>query len=146
MAMPCWYWMTDRVMLGLGSNLGNRQQLILQAYDEIERLIGPIVGRSAFYETAPWGFQSEHHFLNTVACVETSLSPREILRATQEIERLLGRRQKSVGGIYHDRPIDIDILCMTSGMVHEPDLQIPHPLALQRDFVLRPLIEVFLQQ
>jgi 2-amino-4-hydroxy-6-hydroxymethyldihydropteridine diphosphokinase len=138
--------MTDRVMLGLGSNLGNRHQLILQAYDETERLIGPIVGRSAFYETAPWGFQTEHHFLNTVACVETSLSPREILRATQEIEHLLGRRQKSVGGVYHDRPIDIDILCMTSGMVHDADLQIPHPLALQRDFVLRPLIEVFLQQ
>ena len=133
------------MMLGLGSNLGNRQQLILQAYGEIERLVGSIVIRSAFYETAPWGFQSEHPFLNTVVCVETSFAPREILRKTQEIERLLGRRQKSVGGIYHDRPIDIDILCMTCGTVHELDLQIPHPLALQRDFVLRPLIEVFFE-
>ena len=131
-----------RVMLGLGSNLGNRQQLILQAYGEIERLVGSIVIRSAFYETAPWGFQSEHLFLNTVVCVETSFAPREILRKTQEIERLLGRRQKSVGGIYHDRPIDIDILLYDDLTIDEPDLRIPHPLMHERDFVMIPLNEI----
>lgn len=130
------------VFLGLGSNLGNRQAVLLHACEEIEKLIGPIVSQSAFFASKPWGFQSDHDFLNSVVCCHTHLLPREVLWRTQQIERMLGRRQKSVGGAYHDRPIDIDILLYDDWHVNEPDLQIPHPLMLQRDFVMCPLLEV----
>jgi 2-amino-4-hydroxy-6-hydroxymethyldihydropteridine diphosphokinase len=65
-----------------------------------------------------------------------------VLWRTQRIERQLGRTQKSVGGIYHDRPIDIDILLYDDWTVRLPDLTIPHPLMFQRDFVMRPLMEI----
>ena len=131
-----------RVFLGLGANLGDRRQTLLKAYEEIEKLIGPLVGRSAFYVSEPWGFVSENNFLNSVVCCETCLEPREVLRATQQIERQLGRTRKSVDGVYHDRLIDIDILLYDNLHINECDLKIPHPLMLQRDFVMRPLTEV----
>ena len=130
------------VFLGLGSNLGDRRATLCRAYQEIERLIGPLVARSAFYESHPWGFQSAHDFLNSVVCCHTLLTPREVLAATQHIERLLGRTTKSANGIYHDRPIDIDILLYDCLQVDEADLLIPHPLMFQRDFVMTPLLEV----
>lgn len=132
-----------KVFLGFGSNLGNRHAIISEAQSLTEKLIGPVVGQSAFYESQPWGFKSSNAFLNTVVCYSTTCSPREVLYLTQQVERQLGRRQKSAGGIYHDRPIDIDLLLSDHGMVMEYDLRIPHPLLLQRDFVLRPLTEVF---
>ncbi len=122
--------------------MGDRRRNLLDAYEQIEKLIGPIVRQSAFIETEPWGFESDNTFLNAAICCETSLLPRAVLRQTQEIERMLGRKQKSVGGVYHDRPIDIDILLYDDWTVNEPDLKIPHPLIAQRDFVLRPLIEI----
>jgi 2-amino-4-hydroxy-6-hydroxymethyldihydropteridine diphosphokinase len=130
------------VYLGLGTNLGNRHTNMQLACEEIEKLVGAIVRQSALIETEPWGFASEHKFLNAVVCCETDLLPREILRRTQEIERSLGRKQKSTGGIYHDLPIDIDILLYDNRNVCEPDLVIPHPLMTQRDFVMRPLLEI----
>ena len=131
-----------RVYLGLGSNLGDREALLRRACEEIARQIGPITSQSGFYATKPWGFQSANDFLNAVVCCETILSPREVLGLTQRIERQLGRRQKSSGGAYHDRPIDIDILLYDHLQVNEPDLRIPHPLMLQRDFVMIPLLEI----
>jgi 2-amino-4-hydroxy-6-hydroxymethyldihydropteridine diphosphokinase len=133
---------THEVYLGLGSNLGNREMLLAQASDEIARLIGPILRQSALYVTKPWGFSSQNDFLNAVVCCRTALLPREVLWRTQQIECQLGRKQKSAGGVYHDRPIDIDILLYDDWHVQEPDLQIPHPLMLQRDFVMRPLLEI----
>ena len=132
------------VFFGLGSNLGDRRQILLNAYSQIEKLIGPLVGQSAFYDSEPWGFASSHPFLNSVVCCETMLSPREVLRETQQIERNLGRRQKSVDGVYHDRPIDIDILLYDDLHINQYDLRIPHPLMLQRDFVMLPLTEILI--
>lgn len=132
-----------KIYLGLGSNLGDRQGNISRAYAEIEKLIGAIVRQSALYESEPWGFESDNSFTNSVICCETTLSPREVLKKTQFIERLLGRTQKSVDGHYHDRTIDIDILLYDDLTVNEPDLKIPHPLMRQRDFVMKPLSEIF---
>lgn len=131
-----------QVFLGLGSNLGNRHELLARACEEIEKLIGAVVRQSAFIETEPWGFRSEYNFLNAVVWCQTELLPREVLWRTQFIERQLGRRQKSENGIYHDRPIDIDILLYDHLTVNEPDLKIPHPLITRRDFVMRPLLEI----
>ena len=96
-----------QLYLSLGSNEGDREALLHQAIDAIDRLIGAVGGIATFIETEPWGFESPHPFLNTALVLTTSLSPLEVLDRTQEIERQLGRQRKSVAGHYHDRPISI---------------------------------------
>lgn len=135
------------VYLGLGSNIGDRHQCIADAIRLISERVGIVLRQSSLIETEPWGFLSENRFLNGVILCETSLTPRQVLKATQKIERALGRRQKSVGSgtvvpVYHDRPIDIDILLYDDLSVDEPDLKIPHPLMYERDFVMIPLNEI----
>jgi len=129
------------VYLGLGSNLGDRHTLLLSAIELLVQRVGRLVRCSSFIETEPWGFASEHPFLNAVALFRTTLSPRELLVTTQAIERELGRKEKSVSH-YTDRPIDIDILLYGDEHIDEPDLKIPHPLMGERDFVMRPLHEI----
>ena len=128
--------------MSLGANLGDRETNIKLAIKQISELIGPVVRQSALLETAPWGLNSTNTFINAAVCSQTSLSPREVLKATQDIERALGRTQKSTDGQYHDRPIDIDILLYDDLHVNEPDLVIPHPHMNERQFVLQPLSEI----
>lgn len=128
--------------MSLGANLGDRETNIKLAIKQISELIGPVVRQSALLETAPWGFNSTNTFINAAVCSQTSLSPREVLKAIQDIERALGRTQKSTDGQYHDRPIDIDILLYDDLHVNEPDLVIPHPHMNERQFVLQPLSEI----
>ena len=134
--------MTD-VYLSLGSNLGDRHAMLVHAIDLLARQAGRLVRASSFIETEPWGFSSEHPFLNAVVMLRTQLPPRALLTVTQDIERQLGRTSKSVQRHYADRTIDIDILLYGNEKVDEPDLQIPHPLMLERDFVMKPLREIF---
>ena len=106
------------IYFSLGTNLGDKEQNLRTAVQKIEERIGKVVSLSAFYATAPWGFTSENTFLNAALCVETdgrlqsgaSFTAEEtvfaVLRATQEIEREMGRAHKSVGGVYSDRVID----------------------------------------
>ncbi len=131
--------MTHTLYLGLGANLGDREATINKAIERIGELIGTVERRSALYVTEPWGFVSDHQFVNAAVCCTTLLSPRRVLELTQQIERELGRTAKSVDGQYHDRPIDIDILLYDDISVDEPDLKIPHPLMHERDFVMQPL-------
>ena len=128
--------------MSLGANLGDRKGNIKLAIKQISELIGPVVRQSALIETAPWGFNSANSFINAAVCSETSLSPREVLQATQGIERALGRTTKSIDGQYHDRLIDIDILLYDDLHVNEPDLVIPHPHMNERQFVMQPLSEI----
>lgn len=130
-----------QVYLGLGSNLGERKELIEKAIALIGERIGTVTRQSSLIETEPWGFESSHKFLNGVILCETSLTPREVLKGTQQIERELGRKKKTTL-TYKDRPIDIDILLYDDLKVDEPDLKIPHPLMNQRDFVMIPLKEI----
>lgn len=130
------------VYLGLGTNLGDKEVQLRTAVNEIEKRIGRVMTLSAFYTTIPWGFTSEHTFLNAACAVETFLDPYELLSVTQDIEKNLGRKHKSVEHHYADRLIDIDILFFDQIIIHEPDLQIPHPLLTKRDFVLKPLVEI----
>ncbi len=140
--------MTHTVYLSLGSNLGNRRQLLLDAIEKINKKVGNVVRQSSFYETKPWGFESENCFLNAVIKVTTELSPLELLSVTHEIEREMGRRKKTTLNSqlstpnYSDRPIDIDILLYDDLHVDLPELKIPHPLMQERDFVLLPLREI----
>ena len=136
-----------KVYVGLGTNLGDKEQNLKVAVQKIEEQIGKVVSLSAFYITAPWGFTSENSFLNAAACVETELSPLDVLQKTQSIECELGRTKKSVNGAYSDRLIDIDLLLYedlvlsvisASGV----ELTLPHPLMAERDFVMKPLAEI----
>ena len=131
-----------QVYLGLGSNIGNREQTLLAAVNMINERMGKVISLSAFYTTKPDGFESENHFLNAVCSIETLLIPEEILEKTQTIEKELGRTAKSHKGIYHDRTIDIDILLMEDLVMETEKLTIPHPLMHKRDFVLTPLAEI----
>lgn len=130
------------IYLGLGTNLGDKEANLRTAIHKLQERIGKQVSLSSFYETAPWGFESDHSFLNAAIGLETSLSPIEILHITQEIEKELGRTKKSVNGSYSDRLIDIDILLYDTLVLQTPELTIPHPLMTERDFVMNPLIEI----
>lgn len=131
-----------RVYVGLGTNLGKKEHNLRLAVRKIEERVGKVIALSAFYATAPWGFSSENTFLNAAACVETQLPPLSVLRLTQEIEREMGRAHKSVGGVYSDRLIDIDLLLCDDRVMDTPELKLPHPLMHERRFVLEPLAEI----
>lgn len=136
-----------KVYVGLGTNLGDKEQNLRDTVQKIEEQIGKVVSLSAFYVTAPWGFTSENSFLNAAACVDTDLSPLAVLQETQAIERELGRTKKSVDGVYSDRLIDIDLLFYEDLVlsVTSPsgaELNLPHPLMTERDFVMLPLAEI----
>lgn len=130
------------VYLGLGSNLGQKEENIRKAIELIGLRVGLVARQSSLISTEPWGFESDNQFVNAAVLCMTELSPREVLRATQKIEREMGRSHKSVGSNYSDRIIDIDILLYDELRVDEPDLQIPHPLMLKREFVMIPLREI----
>lgn len=134
--------MKHEVYLGLGTNLGDKVHNLKDAISRISDAVGRILRQSSFIETEPWGFESSNRFLNAVVLCETEKTPREVLLLTQQIERDMGRKQKSVSVGYVDRPIDIDILLYDDLTVDEPDLKIPHPLMHQRDFVMIPLEEI----
>ena len=120
--------------------------------------VGTVVRQSSLVETEPWGFDSANKFLNAVILCETTKTPREVLRLTQQIERDMGRTHKSLAVsdwplanglelkkpkvVYKDRPIDIDILLYDDLTIDEPDLKIPHPLMHERDFVMIPLNQI----
>lgn len=149
--------------MGLGSNLGDRAQLLRDAIRLIGERVGEVIRQSSFVETEPWGFDSDNQFMNAVVLVETECTPREVLLLTQQIERDLGKRKEHAtqrsqmenselknnssnckwsNSKYYDRPIDIDILLYDDLHIDEPDLKIPHPLMHERDFVMQPLNEI----
>lgn len=130
------------VYLGLGSNLGDKKSCLNRAIMNINERIGRVISRSSFYDTTPWGFQSNNRFLNAVVKIETKLTPEELLTITQQIEKESGRQKKSVSGIYSDRNIDIDILFYNTLILKNEHLEIPHALIQERDFVLLPMVEI----
>jgi len=132
------------ILLSLGTNLGDKQANLNEAIRQIARF-ATITMQSSIIETAPWGFDSQNTFLNMVIAIETTLSPLQLLDATQQIEREMGRTEKSENGIYHDRIIDIDIITYNKTKMDTPELTLPHPRAHLRDFVLVPLRELNLE-
>ena len=136
-----------QVYLGLGSNLGDKEENIRKAVTLINEQIGTVVRQSALFYSEPWGFESDNQFVNAAILVTTTLTPRQLLRATQRIERLLGKTkahatERKPQTTYHDRPIDIDILTYDDLHLDLPELKIPHPQMQMRDFVMTPLREI----
>lgn len=135
------------VVLSLGSNLSDRRLYIEKATVAIEQHVGSVSRRSSVRESASWGFSS-HPFLNQVLEVQTSLSPEEVLEATQQIEIDLGRNEKTGrdaqgNPIYHDRTIDIDLLWYEGESREGEKLTLPHPHIAEREFILVLLVELY---
>ena len=136
------------IYFGIGSNLGNREANLLRAIELLHERVGECVACSSVYRSAPQGFVSDNEFANMVAVCQTVHSPEEVLLITQQIEREMGRTEKSVNGVYHDRVIDIDLLQARGDEANEAirrsgeRLTLPHPRMQERDFVMIPLREV----
>lgn len=128
-----------KVYLGLGSNLGNREENLKIAQCFIEENFGTIISLSSIYETAAWGLTEQNAFLNQVICVETKLPAIKVLQIVLEIEKSMGRIRELKWGA---RIIDIDILYYANKIVTLPNLSIPHPFIEERRFVLVPLCEI----
>lgn len=129
--------------LGLGSNLGDKKQNLLDAIELLNaHPKNSVEVISTFIESVPWGFESEHTFVNCCLKMVTSLTALELLAFSKEIECDLGRKEKSNKEHYSDRLIDIDILFYSNEIINSSDLIIPHPHLSSRDFVLKPLSEI----
>src|SRR6266404_218940 len=130
--------------IGIGSNLGDRRSLCLEALRRLEKLPSiRIIAVSSLYETEPVGEGYSSSFLNGAAELSTTLSPRELLTAVLSIEADLGRDRSREGSkVGRDRTIDVDILLFGDLVLHEPGLTIPHPRLHERRFVLEPLADI----
>lgn len=130
------------VVLGLGSNLGDRESELCRALDYLATLTESPIRSSSLYESEPFGFQSSNQFLNMVSmvCID-NVTPHQLLQMLKGYEASRGRRAKKKGG-YLDRPIDLDILFFGKEVLNGRELVIPHAEIERRDFVLKPLLEV----
>ncbi len=134
--------MTEQVVLGMGSNAGDREAYLTRAVELLchEALVSP-VAVSSIYETPPLDVQGyQGDFLNQVVVISTSLSPTRLLALCQEIEAILGRPRDHTAGA--SRTIDIDLISYGSLIYNNGDLVLPHPGYARRRFVLVPLAEV----
>lgn len=134
---------SESVFILFGSNLGNRQLLVNQACKMIEERCGKIVAKSRLYESEPWGFKSEHWFLNQVVEINTSLTPDELMDTLLAIEKELGRDRSTPHEGYVSRPMDLDILYWNDGLIADNQhVIVPHPRLHLRRFTLLPLCDV----
>lgn len=124
-----------RVLLALGSNLGDRRQYLSDAVAAIPG----VTAVSDVYETKPVGGPDQGPYLNLVVSLDSDLAPRELLELCHRLERQAGRVRRVRWG---PRTLDVDILWVDGTTVDEPDLVIPHPRMRDRAFVMVPLADV----
>ncbi|MCX6455877.1 MAG: 2-amino-4-hydroxy-6-hydroxymethyldihydropteridine diphosphokinase [Actinobacteria bacterium] len=127
-----------KIVLALGSNLGDRESNLDQAISELEKII-EITHLSTLHETAPVGGPKQGDYLNAVLIGETQLDPHELLALTSKIETKLGRVREVRNG---PRTVDIDLIVFGELQIKTPDLELPHPRAHEREFVLAPWLEI----
>ncbi len=126
--------------VGLGSNLGQPRERVLEAFGRLGGLaLTRLELRSALYQTAPLGPQDQPHFVNAAAGLLTQLAPQALLQGLLEIERAMGRVRQERWG---PRIVDLDLLWMPPHLIAEPDLTLPHPGLPERNFVLYPLADI----
>jgi 2-amino-4-hydroxy-6-hydroxymethyldihydropteridine diphosphokinase len=131
-----------RAYVGLGANLGNREDTIAEALELLDRSDGVrVVEVSTLRETDPVGFLDQPRFLNGAAELETRLEPRELLETLFDVERALGRTREG-GPRFGPRTIDLDLLVYGDREVAEPGLTVPHPRLAERAFALEPLADL----
>ncbi|NLM06371.1 MAG: 2-amino-4-hydroxy-6-hydroxymethyldihydropteridine diphosphokinase [Tissierellia bacterium] len=128
-----------KAWIGLGSNLGDREQYIKEALAAIEKNGIKILSVAKMKETEAYGLEDQPSFLNTVALLETDLFPHDLLKLLLEIEKSLGRTREIKWG---PRTIDLDILFYEDEIIDSDNLKVPHPDLQNRLFVLEPLAEI----
>ena len=126
------------VILGLGSNIGNRLQYLQRAVDGLWDW-GRIIAVSPVYETEPVGIRTEYFFFNAALILETLCEPHDLLRAVHAIERNLGRDPAAA---MNDREIDIDLLLYNGILLRDALLEVPHPRFSERRFALVPANDI----
>lgn len=130
----------SRVFLSLGTNQGDKKNLLQEAVYRLEQLEKTsLLAISSLYRTAAWGRTDQEDFYNMVLLLETQLEPPQLLDRTQEIEKALGRVRSLHWG---PRTMDIDILLFGDRRIDSERLQVPHPHMTKRRFVLEPLSEI----
>ena len=130
-----------RAYVGVGSNLGDREQTIRRAVELLDEADGvDVVSLSTLRETEPWGPVEQPPFLNGAVSVETALEPHALLDVLLDVERSLGRVR--AGERWGPRTIDLDVLLYGDLVVDEPGLAVPHPRLHERRFALEPLAEL----
>src|SRR5512147_2204744 len=127
------------VYLSLGSNVGNREEMLQQAVRLLASADFRITRMSSIYETEPQDVRGQPWFLNMVLEAETTLFPRQLLGRIQKVEQQLGRRRLAPKG---PRTIDIDILLFGTAVIDTAGLTVPHPRMAERRFVLEPMTEL----
>jgi 2-amino-4-hydroxy-6-hydroxymethyldihydropteridine diphosphokinase len=128
--------------LGLGSNLGDRADLIAAALAELEAVGVHVIARAPLYETDPVTDEPQPLFLNSAARIETTLPADELLALCLAVERALGRDRPPGAASPAPRPIDVDLLLYGDAIIARPGLIVPHPRLLERPFVRIPLANV----
>ena len=131
--------MESIVFLGIGSNIGNRENNILIAESLIIEHLGSMIEKSNYYLSNAWGYKDQDIFLNSCLKLSTSLQPKELLAKIHEIEKKMGKKKLFKWG---PRLIDIDILFYEHQMIKTNKLTIPQPNIENRMFVLKPLNEI----
>ena len=130
----------EKAFLGLGSNMGDKEENIKKALEMLKDESGIDIERVApFYRTAPVGYTEQDWFLNTVAQIQTTLKPNILLAQILGIEDFLGRKRQIHWG---PRVVDLDILMYGTHVIREPGLEVPHPRMLERAFVMVPLADL----
>ena len=127
------------VHIGIGSNIGNRQENCREAVRQLGSRGVKVVKQSSMIETEPWGVTEQPCFINMAVEAETDLAPENLLTALKDIEEAMGRTDAVRWG---PRVIDLDILFYDDVVLDTPELKIPHPYLHERDFVLIPLAEI----
>jgi len=135
------------VIVALGSNIGEREEFLRKAVEEIQRLVGELKQASSSYQTAPlllpgYDGPAVNDYLNMVVEVSTELCPERLLATLLEIEKDLGRNRALETSRWMSRVIDLDIIFYGDQIIESETLRIPHPEMHKRDFVLKPLLEI----
>lgn len=129
-----------QVVIALGTNLGNKKLNLNNAIDQIKFKVGEVSKISSIFKNAAVGFESDNDFYNACLICKTELSPDQVLKELQEIEKILGRIKTKES--YEDREIDLDIIFYDDLIIRSKNLEIPHPNYHERDFVLVPMLEL----
>ena len=131
-----------RAYVGLGSNLGDREETLLAAVEALRAEPGvEVVALSGLIETEPVGVLDQPRFVNGVVALDTTLPARALLELLLDVERRFGRTREGVPA-QGPRTLDLDLLLYGDAEIDEPGLQVPHPRMHERPFVLAPLAEV----
>ena len=125
----------------VGGNLDNTVEKFDKLKEMLQNRIGEIHCSSKLYRSASWGFESPHSFINQAITLQTTLTPEELLRKIQDIEKSFGRKRNN-SNQYEDRRMDIDIIFYDNEIINKENLHIPHPQMHHRNFVLFPLKEI----